>query len=95
MIMDWMWKFLIGAAFGGLFRYALPGRNPGGLVAAVMVGLAGSFLAAFLGDRYRWYREGDINGIAACVAGAVVFLAIFRFLSGTTAKTGGHQNYDL
>ena len=60
-----------------------------------MVGLAGSFVAAFLGDHYGWYREGQANGIAACVAGAVVFLAIFRFITGTTAKAGAHQNYDL
>ena len=34
------WELLIGAVAGGLMRYGLPGRNPGGLVAAVMVGLA-------------------------------------------------------
>lgn len=90
-----MWKFLIGAALGGISRYALPGRNPGGLILAVMVGLAGSFLAAFLGETYGWYREGSTNGIMMCAVGAAVALALFRFLSGTTAKGGAHQNYDL
>lgn len=95
MLPDVLWKFLIGAALGGLSRYALPGRNPGGLIVAVMVGLAGSFLAAFLGNHFGWYREGDVNGIAACVVGAIVLLAIFRFISGTTAKAGADKNYDL
>lgn len=95
MLPDELWKFLIGFAVGGISRYALPGRNPGGLVAAAMVGLAGSFLAAFLGEKYHWYHEGETNGIAGCVAGAVVFLAIFRFLSGASKKAGAHQNYDL
>ena len=94
-MLDLMWKVLIGALAGGLSRYGLPGRNPGGLVVAVMVGMAGSFLAAYLGEHYGWYREGEIEGILMCGVGAIVSLAIFRFLSGTTAKAGAHENYDL
>ena len=89
------WKLLIGAVAGGIARYALPGRNPGGLVVSVMVGLAGSFLAAYLGETYGWYREGETDGIIMCGVGATVFLAVFRFLSGTTAGSGGRENYDL
>ena len=40
-------------------------------------------------------REGEIEGILMCGVGAIVSLAIFRFLSGTTAKAGAHENYDL
>jgi uncharacterized membrane protein YeaQ/YmgE (transglycosylase-associated protein family) len=86
------WKLLIGAVAGGLMRYGLPGRNPGGLVAAVMVGLAGSLLAAYLGDRYGWYGETDSTGLIMCAVGAALLLAIFRFLSGTSAETGRGQN---
>ena len=60
-----------------------------------MVGLAGSFLAAYLGDRFGWYREGEPEGILMCGVGAAVLLAIFRFLSGTTGESGGRENYDL
>jgi uncharacterized membrane protein YeaQ/YmgE (transglycosylase-associated protein family) len=89
------WKVLVGILAGGLARYALPGRNPGGLVVSVMVGMAGSFLAAYLGDRYGWYRQGEFEGILGCTAGSIVLLAIFRFLSGTTKEAGGRENYDL
>ena len=89
------WTLLTGAVAGGIARYALPGRNPGGLVVAVMVGLAGSFLAAYLGERFGWYRQGEAEGIIMCAVGAIVALAIFRFLSGTTAGSGGRENYDL
>jgi uncharacterized membrane protein YeaQ/YmgE (transglycosylase-associated protein family) len=89
------WTLLIGAVAGGIARYALPGRNPGGLVVAVMVGLAGSFLAAYFGERFGWYRQGEADGIIMCAVGAIVALAIFRFLSGTTAGSGGRENYDL
>jgi len=95
MIEELAWKVLIGALAGGLARYGLPGRNPGGLVVSVMVGTAGSLLAAYLGDRYGWYSQGDFVRIVAYAAGAIVFLAIFRFLTGTTAQAGGRENYDL
>jgi uncharacterized membrane protein YeaQ/YmgE (transglycosylase-associated protein family) len=89
------WTLLIGAVAGGIARYALPGRTPGGRVVSVMVGLAGAFLAAYLGDRFGWYRQGEADGIIMCAVGAIVTLAIFRFLSGTTAGSGGRENYDL
>ena len=92
---SWAWIFLIGAVAGGISRYALPGRNPGGLVAAVMVGIAGSLVAFLVGDRYRWYRTDDLLGFAISAAGAFLFLAIFRFLTGTSEGAGGRQNYDL
>ncbi len=95
MSYELVWKVLVGTLAGGLARYALPGRNPGGLVVSVMVGLAGSFLAAYLGERYGWYRQGEFEGILGCAAGAIVLLGLFRFLSGTTADAGGRENYDL
>ena len=89
------WTLLMGAVVGGIARYALPGRNPGGLVASVMVGLAGSFLAAYLGEEFHWYREGETEGIIMCGVGAAILLAIFRFLSGASERSGGRENYDL
>jgi len=89
------WKVAIGILFGGLARYALPGRNPGGLVVSVMVGLAGSFLGAYLGDRYGWFHQGEFEGYLGCAVGAMALLAVFRFVTGTTAGAGGRENYDL
>jgi uncharacterized membrane protein YeaQ/YmgE (transglycosylase-associated protein family) len=94
-MLELAWTLLIGAVAGGISRYALPGRNPGGLVVSVMVGVAGSFLAAYLGDRFGWYRQGEVDEIIMCGVGAAVVLALFRFLSGTTAGSGGRENYDL
>jgi uncharacterized membrane protein YeaQ/YmgE (transglycosylase-associated protein family) len=92
---SWAWIFLIGAVAGAISRYALPGRNPGGLVAAAMVGIAGSLLAILVGDKFRWYRADDLMGLAMSAVGAFLFLAIFRFLTGTSAEAGGRHNYDL
>ena len=71
------------------------GRSAGGFVILVVVGLAGSFLGAFLCDGYGWYHHGEFEGILGCAVGAMVLIALFRFLSGTTAEAGGRENYDL
>jgi len=49
-------------------------------------------LAAYLGDTYGWYREADSTGLIMCAVGAGLLLAIFRFLSGTSAQTGRGEN---
>ncbi len=93
--LSWSWTLLVGVVAGGLERYALPGRNPGGLVAAVMVGIAGSFAAVFLADKFGWYRPDNLTGLVICGVGAALFLAVFRFVTGTSEGAGGRQNYDL
>jgi uncharacterized membrane protein YeaQ/YmgE (transglycosylase-associated protein family) len=60
-----------------------------------MVGIAGSFLAVFIGDKFRWYRQDDLAGFIMCGVGAALLLWIFRFLTGTSEGPGGRQNYDL
>jgi uncharacterized membrane protein YeaQ/YmgE (transglycosylase-associated protein family) len=93
--LSWTWALLIGTVAGGFSRYALRGRNPGGLVAAVMVGMAGSLAAVFLGDRFGWYRADELLGFIMCGFGAALLLGIFRFVTGTSEGAGGRQNYDL
>jgi uncharacterized membrane protein YeaQ/YmgE (transglycosylase-associated protein family) len=84
---DLAWEGLIGVLAGGLARFALSGRNPGGLLGAVLVGVAGSFLASYVGERIGWYQAGDRAGFVMSAAGAVTFLAIFRFLAGTSKES--------
>jgi uncharacterized membrane protein YeaQ/YmgE (transglycosylase-associated protein family) len=86
---------LIGVLVGGMARFALPGKTPGGLLMAIIVGVAGSYVAAYLGERMGWYREGDAMEFAMSAAGAFVLLAIFRFLTGTAAKSSRRENGDL
>ena len=81
---DLAWEGLIGALVGGLARFAFSARNPGGLLGAVLVGVAGSFLGSFVGERIGWYQSGDTAGLVMSAAGAVTLLAIFRFLAGTS-----------
>jgi uncharacterized membrane protein YeaQ/YmgE (transglycosylase-associated protein family) len=74
---------LIGLIAGGLAKLIMPGKDPGGLVVTLILGVAGSFLAGFLGRAVGWYSDpGSRPGIIASVIGALVLLGIYRLAIG-------------
>src|SRR2546428_11257961 len=84
---DLAWEGLIGVLVGGLARFALSGRNPGGLLGAVLVGVAGSVLASFVGGKIGWERAGDTAGFVMSAAGGGTLLAVFLFPARNSKKS--------
>ena len=76
---------LVGLVVGIIAKLVLPGRDPGGSVVTVMLGVAGSFVAGMLGHSLGWYAAGEGPGIVASVIGAVILLAIYRAITGRRA----------
>ncbi|MGN6110701.1 MAG: GlsB/YeaQ/YmgE family stress response membrane protein [Kofleriaceae bacterium] len=76
---------LVGAIVGSLAKLVMPGKDPGGVVITIVLGIAGSFVAGMLGQAVGWYRAGEGPGIVASILGAVVLLAIYRAASGRRA----------
>jgi uncharacterized membrane protein YeaQ/YmgE (transglycosylase-associated protein family) len=58
----------------------MPGRDPGGFIITALLGIAGAFVAKFLGQQLGWYRPEDVAGFIASVAGAVLLLFLYRVL---------------
>ena len=55
-----LWIILIGAAAGIVARLLAPGpNNPSGFILTVVLGIAGSFLATFIGQAVGWYRADE------------------------------------
>lgn len=74
---------LIGLIAGGMAKLVMPGRDPGGLVVTMLLGVAGSFVAYILGSVVGWYTEaGDGPGIIASSIGALVVLGVYRATRG-------------
>jgi uncharacterized membrane protein YeaQ/YmgE (transglycosylase-associated protein family) len=74
---------LIGLIAGALAKLIMPGRDPGGIFVTMILGVAGSFLAGFLGHAVGMYRTpGDGPGIIASIIGALVLLGIYRLAIG-------------
>lgn len=85
--MAFLWMLLVGLVVGALAKLFMPGRDPGGIIVTMLIGLAGSALAGFIGRAVGWYNTGQAAGFIASILGAVLLLVIYRALVG---RTGGH-----
>ena len=72
---------VIGLIAGALAKLVMPGKDPGGIIVTILLGIAGSVVAGFLGRLMGWYREGDSVGFIASVVGAILLLALYRMLT--------------
>lgn len=78
-----IWTLIIGLVVGALAKLIMPGRDPGGIIVTMLLGVAGSLVASFLGHALGWYRNPSSGpGIVASVIGAMILLAIYRLAIG-------------
>ena len=73
---------IVGLIVGALAKLIMPGKDPGGIIVTILLGIAGAFIAGLLGHALGWYQVGDGPGIIASVIGAVILLAIYRAVIG-------------
>jgi len=71
---------LIGLIAGGIAKLLMPGRDPGGCIVTILIGIAGAVLAGFIGQSVGWYRSGEGAGFIAAIVGALVILLIYRLI---------------
>ncbi len=69
---------IIGLLVGIIAKFLMPGDDPGGLIVTILLGIAGSFVAGYIGRAAGWYSEGDPVGFIASVVGAIVLLLLYR-----------------
>lgn len=73
---------VIGLIAGLIAKAVMPGKDPGGLIVTILLGVAGAVLAGFLGQQLGWYRQGEGAGFIAAIVGALILLAIYRLVAG-------------
>ncbi len=83
--MHFLWMCLIGLAAGALAKLIMPGKDPGGIIVTMLLGLAGSFVAGFLGRSLGWYQEGQGAGLILSVIGAILLLVVYRMFKRSSA----------
>ncbi len=79
-----LWTLIIGLIVGVIAKFLMPGKDPGGFIITILLGIAGAFLAGFLGRALHWYAEGEPAGFIASVVGAIILLIIYRMVKGRT-----------
>lgn len=72
---------IVGLVVGALARLVLPGKDPGGVVVTLLLGVAGSFIAGMIGQAVGWYGVGEGPSVIASVLGAVILLGIYRMVA--------------
>jgi uncharacterized membrane protein YeaQ/YmgE (transglycosylase-associated protein family) len=76
-ILGWI---VIGGLAGGIAKLLMPGKDPGGCIITILLGIAGALLAGFLGKTIGWYDEGEGAGFVAAIVGAFLILLIYRLV---------------
>jgi uncharacterized membrane protein YeaQ/YmgE (transglycosylase-associated protein family) len=76
-IIGWI---VFGLIVGALAKLVMPGKDPGGIIVTILLGVAGSLLGGFVGQALGWYQSGQAGGWIMSIVGAIVLLAIYRML---------------
>lgn len=83
--MGFIWTILIGFIIGVLAKFVHPGRENMGFIVTTLIGIAGAFIATFLGQAIGWYQPDQAAGWIASILGAVLLLWIYGRMKGQTA----------
>jgi uncharacterized membrane protein YeaQ/YmgE (transglycosylase-associated protein family) len=86
--MGFLWALIIGLVVGAIAKLLMPGKDPGGMIVTMLIGVAGALLAGFLGRALGWYdNPGEGPGIIASIIGAMLLLLLYRFFIGRRGTT--------
>ena len=71
---------MFGLIVGLVAKLLMPGRDPGGIIVTMLLGIAGALLGGFLGQAMGLYREGEAAGFVMSLVGAVALLVLYRLM---------------
>ena len=77
-ILGWI---VIGLLAGGIAKLLMPGKDPGGCIITILLGIAGALLAGFIGRAVGWYDTNEGAGFLAAIVGAFIILFLYRLIS--------------
>ncbi|MEO7934429.1 MAG: GlsB/YeaQ/YmgE family stress response membrane protein [Chthoniobacterales bacterium] len=77
-----LYMLFIGLIIGAVAKFLTPGRDPGGCIITMLIGIAGSMIAGYAGRAMGWYAEGEPTGFIASVVGAIILLLGYRMIAG-------------
>ena len=78
---SWLWWILIGGLAGALAKLLMPGKDPGGCIITILLGVAGACLAGWIGHLAHWFEPGEGASFVGAVIGAFIILLIYRLIA--------------
>lgn len=73
---------VVGLIVGAIAKLLVPGRDPGGWIVTILLGIAGALVGTWLGRMLGMYRTGESAGWIASIIGAVLLLLLYRAVVG-------------
>jgi uncharacterized membrane protein YeaQ/YmgE (transglycosylase-associated protein family) len=80
--MSFLWTLIIGLVVGAIAKLLMPGRDPGGFIVTILLGIAGALLGGFIGRAMGFYGPNQGAGWLMSIVGAIILLALYRMLVG-------------
>ena len=77
-----LFTLIIGLIAGAVAKFLMPGRDPGGFIITILLGIAGAFVGTWIGQAVGWYPPGAQAGFIASVIGAMLLLFLYRMFTG-------------
>ena len=77
-ILSWI---LFGLVVGVIAKLLMPGRDPGGFIVTILLGIAGALIGGFVGRAMGFYGENQGAGWIMSILGAIVLLALYRMMA--------------
>ena len=71
---------IVGLIAGVVAKLIMPGKDPGGVVVTILLGLGGSVVAGLLGRSLGLYEQSQMAGVAASIIGAILLLVVYRII---------------
>lgn len=82
-IIGWI---VFGLIVGAIAKLLMPGRDPGGFIVTMLLGIAGALAGGFIGRALGWYGPNDSAGFLMSLVGAIILLWIYRMIVGRSAR---------
>lgn len=79
---SWILWIVLGGLAGGIAKLLMPGKDPGGCIVTIILGIAGALVAGWLGRALGWYGPQDSAGFIAAIVGAFIILLVYRLVTG-------------
>ena len=77
---------VFGLIAGVIAKLLMPGRDPGGFIVTILLGIGGALLGGFVGQALGFYQEGEAAGMIMAILGAVLLLGIYRMVARRPAR---------
>ena len=84
VILGWI---IFGIIVGAIAKFLMPGRDPGGIIVTMLLGIVGAMLGGFIGRALGFYSPQEAAGWLMSIVGAIVILMIYRLLVGRSRST--------